>query len=141
MRAVTFVATALLLLSLAAKSAAQPSPASNGAGRPSPAQEGAPAFDVDRLPVDLGRIERGLRQSSVREERDGLRLKYFVDVYGQAPRIQLFTRQDNLLNGPVPYGAPTHSQILEAITPKEYRAPAADFGALFKWLSDKARDK
>ena len=97
--------------------------------------------DVLQLPVNLDRIYRGLRQAETREERDGLRLKYFVDVYGQAPRIELFTRQDNLLNGPVPYGAPTHSQILEVITPKEFRSPVMDFSAVMRWLTDKTKDK
>jgi hypothetical protein len=95
------------------------------------------AVDVSRLPIDLQRIERQLRQAAVREERDGLNLRYFVDVFGQAPRIELFAPQENLLNGPVPYGAPTHREIIEAITPREYRAPAPDFAALLRWLSGK----
>jgi hypothetical protein len=102
---------------------------------------GQEAVDVSKLPVDLARIERQLRQASVREERDGLNLRYFVDVFGQAPRLELFAPQENLLTGPVPYGAPTHQQMIEMITPQEHRAPAADFGALFRWLADKAKDK
>jgi len=96
---------------------------------------GQDRVNVDKLPVDLARIQRQLRQAAVREEREGLNLRYFVDVYAEAPRIQFFTKQDNLLSGPVPYGAPTHRQMIEAVTPQEYRAPAADFGALIKWLS------
>ena len=99
------------------------------------------AVDVSRLPINLGRIERQLRQSSVREEHDGLRLRYIVDVYGQAPKLVLFTKQDNLLNGPVPYGGPTHQDLLQVITPQEFRAPAANFGNLFRWLADRAKDK
>ena len=97
--------------------------------------------DVGRLPVNLDRIQRQLQQASVREDRDGLNLRYVVDVYGRAPRIELFTKQDNLVNGPTPYGAPTHRQMIEAMTPQEFRAPAADFSALFRWLADKAKDK
>jgi hypothetical protein len=97
--------------------------------------------DVAKLPVNVDRIQRQLQQSAVREERNGLNLRYVVDVYGQAPRIELFTKQDRLADGPVPYGAPTHRQMIEAVTPQEYRAPAADFGALFRWLADKAKDK
>ena len=97
--------------------------------------------DVGKLPVNLERIQRQLQQSSIREERDGLRLRYFVPVFGQAPRIELFTRQDNLETGPVPYGAPSHREMIQAVTPQEFRAPAADLGALFRWLSDKAKDK
>ena len=99
------------------------------------------SVDVVKLPVDLDRIQRQLRQSAVREERDGLNLRYVVDVFGRAPRIELFAPAPNLMTGPAPYGAPTHRQMIEMITPQEYRAPAADFGALFRWLADKAKDK
>ena len=47
-------------------------------------------IDVSRLPIDLERVYRELRPSTVREERDALNLRYFVDVYGQSPRIELF---------------------------------------------------
>src|SRR5918994_1113760 len=110
----------------------------SGLGVPAAAQS---TVDVSKLPVSVERIQRQLQQSTVREERNGLNLRYAVDVYGQAPRIELFTQQENLQNGPVPYGAPTHQQMIEAIAPREYRAPAADFGALFRWVADKARDK
>jgi hypothetical protein len=104
-------------------------------------EELAPLVDVSRLPISLARIERQLRQSSVHEEHDGLRLRYIVEVYGQAPKLVLFTKQDNLLTGPVPYGGPTHQDLLQVITPQEFRAPAANFGNLFRWLTDRAKDK
>jgi hypothetical protein len=109
------VLTALLVFGVAHASAAQ-------------GQESAPAaptVDVNRLPVNMERIQRKLRQASVREERDGLNLKYMVDVFGLAPPIQFFAPREDLRNGPVPYGAPTHRQMIEAVTPQEYRAPAA----------------
>ncbi len=92
-----------------------------------------------RLPLDLQRIYRQLQQSTIREERDGLNLRYVIEVFGQAPPLVVFTKEDNLLTGPVPYGAPTHREIVEHVTPKEYRAPAADFSALLRWLWDRAR--
>lgn len=107
--------------------------------QPSFAQQST--VDVSKLPVNLERIGRNLRQTTVREERDGINLRYQVDVFGQAPRIELFPQQLNLMSGPEPYGAPTHRQIIEQITPQEYRAPAADFSSLFRWLADKASDK
>ena len=75
------------------------------------------------MPLDLQRIDRQLQQSTIREERDGLNLRYVIEVFGQAPPLVVFTKEDNLLTGPVPYGAPTHREIVEHITPKEYRAP------------------
>jgi hypothetical protein len=97
--------------------------------------------DVNKLPVNLARIQRQLQQATVRENANGLNLSFFVDVYGRAPRIELWAPESNLMTGPAPYGAPTHRQIIEQITPQEYRAPAADFSALFRWLADKAKDK
>ncbi len=70
--------------------------------------------DVAKLPVNLERIQRQLQQATVRENQDGLNLSFFVDVYGRAPRIELWAPEPNLMTGPMPYGAPTHRQILEA---------------------------
>src|SRR5687768_5657206 len=100
------VTTAVLLLGLADAGAAQSVVALNTAAAPAPTA--APAIDVSRLPIDMRRIEKHFRQTTVREVRDGLNLRYFVDVYAKAPDIVLFTKEDNLLTGPVPYGAPTH---------------------------------
>jgi hypothetical protein len=98
--------------------------------------------DVGKLPVNLSRIQKQLQQSNVREDRDGLNLRYFVPVYGQAPRIDIFpNREPGLFTGPPPYGAPTHRQMIDQVTPQEYRAPAADFSALFRWFADKSKDK
>jgi hypothetical protein len=83
-------------------------------------------LDVSRLPINLDRVHKQLRQTTVREERDGLHLRYTIDVYGRAPQIELFTPLDNLRTGPVPYGGPTHSEMLQQMTPQEFRAPVAD---------------
>ena len=96
-------------------------------------------MDVSRLPLNLDRIQRELRQPAIREERQGLNLRYVVNVYGQAPPIVFFGPEANLVYGPVPYGAPTHREMIEHVTPKESRAPAADFGALLRWFADRAR--
>jgi len=134
--------TALLLLSLVPGTWTSASAQSGSTDSSAQVEVGqAQAVDVSRLPINIQRIERKLRQTSVREERDGLNLRYIIDVYGQAPRIELLTKQDNLRNGPVPYGAPTHQDMLQIMTPQEFRAPVADFGGLFRWLADKAKDK
>jgi hypothetical protein len=93
--------------------------------------------DVSLLPLNLDRIQRELRQSTIREEHEGLTLRYVVDVYGQAPPIVIFGPEDDLVNGPVPYGGPTRREMLEHMTPKEYRAPSADFSALLRWLVER----
>ncbi len=102
-----------------------------------------PALDASKLGVDISRIRRQLVRVTVREERDGLNLRYAVDVFGVAPAIDLFPSarvNPNYFTGPVPYGAPTHRDFLNLNTPIQHRAPAADFGALFKWLADKTKD-
>ena len=128
---------AVLLLGMAHAAAAQSVVAVATAAAPNASL--APV-DVSRLPIDIRRIEQRFRQTSVREERDGLNLRYFIDVYAKAPDIVLFTKEDNLKYGPVPYGGPTHREMLDMITPQEHRAPAADLGALMRWLSNK-KDK
>lgn len=131
------VSSALITLSLAAAAAAQePVRATPG----SAFTTGAPApVNVDQLPVDLSRIQRKLAKSADRSETDGLNLRYFIAVYAPAPPIRLYTRQDNLASGPVPYGAPSHSQMMNQVTPQEYRAPAADFTSIMRWMGDKAK--
>ena len=118
-----FPLAALIVLTLAAPVAAQ--------------ESARAALDVDRLPLDLKRIQRELSQARDVEERDGLILRYTIQIYGSAPRLQIFNEDANLVHGPVPYGAPTHQEIINHITPKEYRAPFADFSALLRWLADR----
>ena len=140
MRTKWFGPTAALLYSLiqatgaAAQGASADEPAAKAATKPAES-----TVDVSRLPINLDRIQRQLRQSTVRDESDGLRLRYVVDVFGQAPRIELFGGRENALTGPAPYGAPTHQDMLQIMTPQEFSAPAANFGNLFRWLSDKAK--
>ncbi len=125
---------ALLMLPLASAIQAQ-----SAVARSAMADGGT--VDVSRLPLNLDRIQRELRQSAIREEREGLNLRYVIDVYGQAPPLVIFGPQDNLVYGPVPHGAPTHREMIEHVTPKEYRAPAADFSALLRWLAERGSKK
>jgi hypothetical protein len=111
-----------------------------GAAHAAVAQQAA--VDVSRLGIDLTRIQRDLRQAAATQsENHGLRIRYTVDVYGQAPRIEFFTKEDNLKTGPVPYGAPSHREMLNQVTPIEFRAPIMDFSALLRWLTDRANKK
>jgi hypothetical protein len=104
-----------------------------------PSAQEQPAVDVNRLPIDLGRIQRELRQSAERDGNEGLRLRYFVDVYGQAPPLVIFGPEDNLVDGPVPYGAPTHREMVNQNTPIDYRPMAWDLNSLYRWLSERMK--
>ncbi len=131
------IAAVLLVLSLAAPAAAQQASApANDAST-----NGAGTIDVDRLPIDLSRIQRELKQAQDVEERDGLNLRYRIQVIGIAPPIDLFTDEVNLVNGPVPYGAPTHQEVIDHITPLPFRSPVMDFSALMRWLADRDKKK
>jgi hypothetical protein len=103
------------------------------------AQEQQPAVDINRLPIDVGRIQRELRLSTERNENEGLQLRYFVDVYGQAPPLVLFGPEDNLVDGPVPYGAPTHREMINQNTPIDYRPMAWDLNSVYRWLSERMK--
>src|SRR6188474_1335772 len=103
------------------------------------AAEAQEPVDVSRLPINLERIQRELRQASIRDESEGLNIRYIVDVYGQAPPIVIFGPRFDLLYGPVPNSAPTHKEMIEHVTPQEYRAPAADFSALLRWLAERSK--
>jgi hypothetical protein len=124
-------AALFVVLSLAAPAAAQ---------QPDPAKE-SESVDVDRLPLNLNRIQRQLKHAADLESRDGLNLRYTIQIYGTAPPLQIFGEDANLQNGPVPYGAPTHRELIDHVTPQHFRTPIADFSALIRWLADRNKEK
>jgi hypothetical protein len=123
----------LLIIGVAHAAAAQQKPAD--------VSRASMSVDVNRLPIDLAKITRQLRQTQGTESQTGLHIRYTIDVYGAAPRIEFFTKEDNLQTGPVPYGAPTHHEMISHVTPQEFSAPIADFSALFRWLADRGNKK
>jgi len=120
-----FARTAVVLLGMAlvgrAQMAAAQSAEPTGTSGTAATQGGVATIDVSRLPISLQNIERRFRQGQIREERNGLNLRYFVDVFAKAPNIVLFTKEDNLVYGQVPRSAPTHRDMLEMMTPREFR--------------------
>ena len=108
--------------------------------QPTPPATTTPAAAADsQYGLNLARIQRGLQKSAERQEYDGLNLRYYVSVYAPSPSIKLFTPLDNLLYGQAPYGGPTHREMMDLITPREYRAPVADFSGVARWLANKAK--
>lgn len=95
----------------------------------------APGIDPDRLPVSLDRVRRELAGAPPTISFVGLKLAETVNVVGVAPPLTLFDEAEaNLVTGPVPYGAPTHRDFIERVTPAQYRTPAMDISALIEWL-------
>jgi hypothetical protein len=109
------------------------------AGLPSSARA-QEAVDVDRLPLSLERIQSELKDLAGRPDVGLFHVHYYVDVYGRPPLIELFSKEDSL-TAPVPYGGPTHKEMLQVMTPKEYRAPVMDFTALARWLGEQLSKK
>jgi hypothetical protein len=101
-----------------------------------------PPIDATKLGVDLSRISRGLRLAETREKAavEGLRLDFSVQVYGQAPKIDVLTGVD-LFSGPVPGTAPSHQQMIEFWTPPIYRAPGLPISALAFWAANQIWQK
>lgn len=131
-------ALALLLLVL---SVSAPAWAQDSEARPAPADQPA-AIDATKLGVSLARIQKGLRVSESREKQSTtlLRLEFSVQVYGIAPRIDLFKDVD-ILHGDAPGTAPTHRQIVEFLTPQIYRQQGVPISALAWWAGMKLSEK
>jgi hypothetical protein len=103
-----------------------------------------PRIDVDKLPIDIDRITEALQETTFREERDGLRLRYFLNISAQAPPLNIVINpdgKDSWLVGPVPHTAPTHKEFMDFVTPQEFRTPAIDLTALQQWIADKSSKK
>ena len=90
----------------------------------------AQAVDASKMGINLSRIKRELAQAQAEETGadDPLRLRFTVEVVGTAPKID-FLEGFNV-NGPMAYGPPTHREVLDMLTPREYRSPAVPFFGL-----------
>jgi hypothetical protein len=107
------------------------------------------AVNVNRLPIDLNKLHHDLRQAAATEaENRALKISYRVNVYGQAPRIEIFTKDDQLQSAAVPFGGPTHQEMMTIHTKAfdgrdpAYRAPAVmDFNSVLAWLASKTSKK
>ena len=133
------LAVLTVIVGLAAPAWAQDQPP------PSPASADTPVIDATKLGVSLSRIQKGLRTAEARQKTnpEGLRLEFNVQVFGIAPRIDVIPDGEDLVFGPVPGTAPSHSQFLEFVTPQIYRTqtmPISAFAALAaKWMADKSK--
>jgi hypothetical protein len=104
--------------------------------------EQGPAIDVSKMGVSLDRIRRELTPAS-RESMssNGLKLNIRVDVFGQAPPLELLPKDFSLTYGPVPHSAPTHREHIEFVTPQEFRAPAVPIYGLAIWAAQKLAER
>ncbi|MGH9315102.1 MAG: hypothetical protein ACRD1S_18100 [Vicinamibacterales bacterium] len=137
----------VLIVTLLAGPASAYAGQATGEPRARPAENGrakaASDQPVKELPVSVERIRRKLAQAPA-SKTSGLRLEYYVEVYGKSPQIDIFNNFDATA-GAVQYGSPTHQEFLNLVTPQEFKSPPADLltpaMALMKWLIDKGLDK
>jgi hypothetical protein len=106
---------------------------------PPPAAE---SIDPTKLGVSLSKIQRGLFVAAARDKdkKDGIHLEFNVQVYGQAPKIEVLKGVD-LFNGAVPGTAPSHNQMIEYWTPQIYRPQGLPISALAFWAAQHLWEK
>jgi len=113
-----------------------PDPPSEGTAREAPA-----AVDPTKLGVSLERIRNQLAVKPA-TKTSGLKIQETIEVVGVAPKIQLWNPETaKLATGPVPWGAPTHRDFIDLVTPKEFKNYPMDLNALMQWLMQHLGDK
>jgi hypothetical protein len=127
----TMTALAVLLLGPpgAAPAAARPAPAaaSQEGGLPAP----LPAIE---LPINLERVKRQLEALPGSEEaRSRLKLEFYINVYARAPRFDPLEGFD-IHTGLVPYGAPSHAEMMRQWAPRGFDVPVANLGPILGWI-------
>lgn len=108
-----------------------------GETAPVPESKAAEPLPVDpsRMGISLERIVKGLRFEEMRERKTDspLNLEFQVQVFGTAPRIDILGDYDIGKDGPLPYGAPTHQDFLNHLTPQAYRSPTVPISSVALW--------
>jgi hypothetical protein len=115
---------------------ASPSTSTSTSSVATPLSPNAPAYSVDRVRRELRQVPR----TTTVEKQDGLKLEYYIQVFGSAPKVDFF-KNYNLKTGTIPWGAPTHADMLEQMTPQEYRKPVADIPSMLIWLGQQLSKK
>ena len=104
------------------------------------------AVNANELGVSIDRIRLKFKRETLFSnvfDPQRLKLTTYVDVVGKAPPIRLFgaNAKEELTSHAVPFGAPTHRDMLDIMTPQEFRTPPMDLTALMKWLADQLEKK
>ena len=75
-----------------------------------------PTVDVSKLPLDLQRIQQKLRETANGSQKEPLIIRFQVNVFAQAPRIDLFSPGE-LKKAAAPTVTPTHKELMNSVTP------------------------
>jgi hypothetical protein len=97
-------------------------------------------IDPEKLPVDIGRIRLQLADPS--SHKPVLKIQQVIEVVGVAPPIELWSPAEKKnLRGPAPWGPPTQKDILDLVTPQEFKSYPMDLNALMQWLAEKLKQE
>ena len=110
---------------------------------PALAQTARQRADSDEAsrPVSLKRIKRGLQEAESHPPANRLRLSYYVAVVGREEKPINLLKDFDTMNGPVPFTAPSHQELFDQVTPREFRSPPADLLGAAVWLGTKLAKK
>lgn len=86
--------------------------------------QAAAASAISDLGVDLNRIQRALERTPRLTFDDKQQPVFRVEVFGEKPTIEDILGPE-FWKGPVPYGAMTHQEFLDMVTPKDVQGYAA----------------
>lgn len=110
-------------------------------------QAGTVKIDPDKLPVSLDRIQAALANTPMLRFDQNDRPVFRVQVFGEEPTIEDILGPD-FAKGPVKYGAMTHQEFLNLVTPKDLQgygaftnkegATVAATSFLLQWTLQKA---
>lgn len=139
-----FLAAALAVVLHAATALAQSPPsAPSGGAEAAASAKPAPVAQIDpeKLPVSIGRIRLQLKIAPP-SKSSGLRIQETIEVVGVAPKLELWSPETaKLATGPVPYGAPTHKEFMDLVTPQDFKTYPFDMNALIQWLLEHVGEK
>ncbi len=133
----THLPTGLLVLLIAGLTPVAATAGQDGPRPQEPEREARATVDVGKLPLDLERLGRRLQQEAARESWSPLNLQFFVGVFAEAPAVEFFRPDADLVYGPVPRSAPTHSEMIRLMTPQWVASPIGGGMSLFSWGSGK----
>jgi hypothetical protein len=113
--------------------------------QPAPAQA---VPSVESLGMSFDRIKRELRILPPSTVKSPLKLEYYVEVQGLMPALPLF-KPGELMTGPLPFGAPTHRDMMDHVTPLAFKSGTVPVGGLaimgivklIQWEAQRARDE
>jgi len=95
--------------------------------------------EAEKLPVSLDRIRMKLAEPA--PKTPALKIQTIIEVVGVAPPLELWTPEEGatLIRGPAPWAAPTQKDILDLVTPQEFKRYPMDLNALMLWLAEKLK--